>query len=335
MAGVPVFDYGAQQRIIDEMRQKSLFFVAGLPKSGTTWVKMTLNAHPDVSCTGEGHFIDSLAPKLQESLEKYNKLINYKNRIALQRFASFPNIDGPNYRFLMASSILLMLAGTEKARRVGVVGEKTPDNYLGLAALTELFPGAKFLFVARDPRDCAVSAWFHNMRLNPDGALQKFPNFAAFTPHVARMWVDAVARWEAFVKMGAAHCSLVRYEDLAARPERELTRLFGFLGVDTNADVVARCVAATSFATLTGGRPAGTEDRSSLLRQGLPGDWTKHFIQTDLDALEAIAGGAMARYGYFPEPARNDARPPVPPALAEHVPDTSSDSVTSQATPAA
>ncbi len=33
---MPAFDYAEQQRIIDEMRAKDLFFVGGLPKSGST-----------------------------------------------------------------------------------------------------------------------------------------------------------------------------------------------------------------------------------------------------------------------------------------------------------
>jgi S-formylglutathione hydrolase FrmB len=40
------------------------------------------------------------------------------------------------------------------------------------------------------------------------------------------------------------------------------------------------------------------EDRGALLRQGLPGDWRNHFAASDDLACRAIAGEAMARYGY-------------------------------------
>ena len=36
--------------------QPNLFFVLGAPKSGTTWLQYLLNAHPNISCRGEGLF---------------------------------------------------------------------------------------------------------------------------------------------------------------------------------------------------------------------------------------------------------------------------------------
>jgi hypothetical protein len=68
--------------------------------------------------------------------------------------------------------------------------------------------------------------------------------------------------------------------------------------VSTAPATVDACVAAGEFARLTGGRPPGVEDRGSLLRQGVPGDWRNHFAAGDDEACRAIAGGEMARYGY-------------------------------------
>jgi hypothetical protein len=144
MASTPGFDYAEQQRIIDAMRTKSLFFIAGLPKSGTTWVTVSLNAHPEISCQGEGHFVGSLAPKLFDALERHNKVTQDTSRIVLQDHTTYPKIDGYDYRFLVASAILLLMGKSEKARAVPVVGEKTPDNVVGLTALAELFRGRNF-----------------------------------------------------------------------------------------------------------------------------------------------------------------------------------------------
>jgi hypothetical protein len=154
------------------------------------------------------------------------------------------------------------------------------------------------------------------MRINPKDALRDFPTFAKYVPHLARMWVNAVTRWERYVATGASPCAMVRYEDIAARPEAEMARLFEFLGVTADRETVARCVAQASFANMSGGRQAGKEDRSSLLRKGVPSDWLNHFTQADATALEDIAGEAMAKYGYLPHPARADAVPPQPPVLA-------------------
>jgi hypothetical protein len=295
---MPAFDYAEQQRIINEMRAKEIFFVGGLPKSGSTWLQIMLHAHPEVSCSGEGHFLTYLAPRLGEAMKKYNTYIDYKNRVVLQDLAPFPQIQDQQFKFLLVSAILLLMAASGKAREVRVVGEKTPDKLDRMPLLVDLFPGAKLIHALRDPRDCAISAWFHNQRLNPKDAQAKYPTLNLFVAHCARAWLEVVRRWEHLAAAVPGRCAMVRYEDLVARPHAELSRLFSFLGVGTAAATMDACVAAGAFARLTGGRPAGVEDRGALLRQGLPGDWRNHFAASDDLACRAIAGEAMARYGY-------------------------------------
>ena len=295
---MPAFDYAEQQRIIDEMRAKDLFFVGGLPKSGSTWLQIMLHAHPEVSCAGEGHFLTFLAPRLSEAMKKYNTYIEYKNHVVLQDLAGFPRCDEQQFRFLFVSAVLLLMAASGNARQVRVVGEKTPDKLEHLPLLMSLFPTAKLIHVLRDPRDVTMSAWFHNQRLNAKDAQSKFPTLNAFVQHCAKAWIEVVNRWERAAAALPARCSMVRYEDLVARPHAELTRLFEFLGVGTAPATVEACVAAGSFMRLTGGRAAGVEDRGALLRQGLPGDWRNHFAAADELSCQAIVGGAMARYGY-------------------------------------
>jgi hypothetical protein len=293
------FDYAEQQRIIDEMRKKEIFFVGGLPKSGSTWLQIMLHAHPEVSCSGEGHFLTYLAPRLGEAMKKYNSYVEYKNHVVLQDLAPFPQCQDRQFKFMLVSMILLLLAASGKARDVRVVGEKTPDKLDRLPLLIDLFPSAKLIHALRDPRDCAISAWFHNHRLNAKDAQAKYPTLNAFVAHCARAWMDVVRRWEHVAAVAPpGHCAMVRYEDLVAQPHAELSRLFEFLGVSTAPATVDACVKAGAFARLTGGRPPGVEDRGALLRRGVPGDWRNHFADADDLACRAIAGGAMARYGY-------------------------------------
>jgi len=298
MTGTPAFDYADQQRIIDEMRAKDLFFVGGIPKSGTTWLQILLNAHPEVSCAGEGHFLTSLAPLLTNALNQHNVVIARTNHGVLQQFAVFPEFDRQNLRFLFVSAILLLMAASGKARDARIVGEKTPDNLLGFPVLSELLPAAKFIHILRDPRDCAVSTWFHIQRTEAKAAQNRFPTLGTMVAHIAQQWRDVVGFWERFAEASAARCALVRYEDLAARPQSELLRLFEFLRASTLPATIDDCVAAGDFARLSGGRPPGVEDRGSLLRQGLPGDWRNHFTQAEVVSCRQIAGGTMARYGY-------------------------------------
>jgi hypothetical protein len=35
---------------------RQFFFVIGMPKSGTTWLQLLLDAHPEIQCHGESQF---------------------------------------------------------------------------------------------------------------------------------------------------------------------------------------------------------------------------------------------------------------------------------------
>ena len=52
---------------LDAVLQKDLFFLVGVGKSGTTWLQKLLDGHPEISCNGEGHFVDVLLPQLQDA----------------------------------------------------------------------------------------------------------------------------------------------------------------------------------------------------------------------------------------------------------------------------
>ena len=54
MADAPAgFDFDALHQAIALIRRKQVFFIGGAAKSGTTWLQLLLNAHPEISCSGE------------------------------------------------------------------------------------------------------------------------------------------------------------------------------------------------------------------------------------------------------------------------------------------
>ena len=57
-----------------------LFFVLGVPKSGTTWLQHLLDSHPEVRCTGEGalyRYLEGLA----RAVVDYNKHLKRRHRL--------------------------------------------------------------------------------------------------------------------------------------------------------------------------------------------------------------------------------------------------------------
>ena len=66
--------------------------------------------------------------------------------------------------------------------------------------------------------------------------------------------------------------------------EAKNTGLFRLLGVSDDAATIATCLERTAFATATGGRPAGVEDRHAFYRKGVAGDW-RATLTPEMNAL--------------------------------------------------
>ena len=54
--------------------QYRVFFVCGPPKAGTTWVQHILDAHPKISCSGEGHFHTKVGKPFVAAMCEYRGL---------------------------------------------------------------------------------------------------------------------------------------------------------------------------------------------------------------------------------------------------------------------
>lgn len=281
---------------VADLFRRQIFFIGGAARSGTTWLQLMLNAHPEVSCRGEGHFCDSLLPLLDQALSRHNTLVHGKNTTLFQGLEPFPRIASAQGQYLLAATIALILA--EGAGDARIVGEKTPDNVLAVPQLRTLFPTARFIFVLRDGRDCATSAWFHNRRVEAQAMQEKFPRFDDFVEAFARGWVTCTDTALRQAASDPQHCVCVPYEALVRRPEATLAGLFAFLGADASPAVVRACVDAASFPRLTGGRRRGQEDRASLFRRGEIGDWRRHFTTDTCALFEHHAGALLQRCGY-------------------------------------
>jgi len=282
-------------RLADLLRRR-MFFVGGPARAGTTWLQLMLNAHPAISCRGEGHFCDSLLPLLDAALARHNEVVQRKNTTLFKTLQPFPRIESAQGQYLLAASIALLMA--DGADDAAILGEKTPDNVLAVSKLSTLFPQAKFVTVLRDGRDCAVSAWFHNRRV--DGAImdRTFPTFAEFVAAFAPGWATCVDLGLRYAAAYPQRCVCVSYETLVRQTEATLTRLLAFLGADTAPALVRACIEANTFARLSGGREPGQEDRDSLFRRGEIGDWRRHFDAETLAVFEQKAGSQLRRCGY-------------------------------------
>jgi hypothetical protein len=67
-----MFDYHRLQSTVSAVHSKQMFFIGGVAKSGTTWLQILLDLHPNITCKGEGHFPNTFAPLLKGVLDMHN-----------------------------------------------------------------------------------------------------------------------------------------------------------------------------------------------------------------------------------------------------------------------
>jgi hypothetical protein len=292
------FPFDRMHGAISSLRRKQIFFVGGPPKSGTTWLQLLLDAHPQISCRGEAHFIDFLAPSINQGLNNHWNYIDAKNRMIFHEIEGYPRLLEEDFLYILASCIALYLLRQSKGTRASAIGERTPDNVEHLEMLDLLFPTAKFIQIVRDGRDCAVSAWFHNVRVTPEWTKEKLRSLDAYVARYAVDWAKRIAAAQHFAARHRDRFFRVRYEDLVTDPEGTLTKLFRFLGVSSGEAVLARCRSEAEFAKLSGGRSPGQEDRGSFFRKGVPGDWRNHLTPVMETEFRKQAGQWLDRLGY-------------------------------------
>ena len=260
-----------RQAALADMAGRQLFLVGGAPRSGTTWVQQILDCHPDVSCRGEGFFANHLAAPLEAMMAERGRVLEGKNTALFRHTGGYTLPVAEDTEHLAGTAILLALARQTEGNPCRAVGEKTPENVFYYERFRQLFPTAKFIGVARDPRDVLTSAW-HLFQKAPPGQDEAAAK-TAFLRNALPSLAAGARTMLALAEHYPADCLVLTYEALLQDPAPLVARLFRLLGVPDTPELVAACLARTDFAAATGGRPRGMEERGAFFRKGVAGDW--------------------------------------------------------------
>ncbi len=284
---------------VEEVLSKQIFFIAGAPKSGTTWLQRLLDAHPEIACSGEGHFADKLAVFFRHAIADYNRQQKLVAQRVYENDPIYPELSQRELDLTVVILSSLIMSTRPLGEHIRCVGDKTPRYTFHMEYLKTLFPDAKFIHVIRDGRDVVVSTCYHVYRTGDHSVFEKdSANFHKWVRQFAKQWFEAVSAARRFGEGHAADYFEVRFEDLLAQPAPKVRELLGFLGVDAAEATVRDCQERASFESLSGGRPRGQEVPSSFFRKGVSGDWRAHFDDGAVRIFEAEAGGLLEQLGY-------------------------------------
>lgn len=199
-------------------RRRALF-VTGWRADGIDWLATRLNRHPRIAMTPGDDVIAN----------RYNPIVR-----ALIGDRDVGGLSADEAAALGATArratALLERARVDATSGVAYAGSAHYNHAVNLALLAGIFPGARFLWVARDPRAAARAHWAANASAAGDAAA--FRGYAERAMHDIAKLVRA--RDDA-ARQGA-QLLVVRFERLATEPAATLAEIARWLGLDPASD---------------------------------------------------------------------------------------------------
>ncbi len=283
-------------------------FIVGAPRSGTTLFQYMLRSHPNISLpTGESHFFIPLL----RSAESFGDLGEKKNirkvlEAMYKQSAGFLDTDLHGISFDIdrlteefyleeRNSIKQIIAGLFEKNAAGENkqrwGDKTPYYVLHMKTILELFPGAQFIHIIRDGRDCALSMF------------NRKHDFGVYNTFFAAKY------WEIYIELGRQMGAdlgpnvykEIHYEDLLKTPQQVVKGVCEFLNEPYSDSLI-------NF------KKSGEAGKTPLLQKPISGDnsekWRTSMTLVQISIFERAVGGTLKSAGY---PITGDAKPlPLP-----------------------
>jgi tetratricopeptide (TPR) repeat protein len=189
--------------------EDSPVFIVAFPRSGTTLLEQTLDAHPLLVSMDEQPYLQSAVERLETPDTEYPN-----------RLASLTQMQLEAAREHYWSLVRQRVSLGPGQRLI----DKNPLNILRLPAITRLFPNARIILAIRHPLDVLLSCFMQHFR----------PDFAWHCRDIATLGLTyrhAMEFWHAQSSLLAPRVMEIRYESSVTSFENKARDLAAFLGV--------------------------------------------------------------------------------------------------------
>jgi hypothetical protein len=209
--------------------ERSLIFVIGPPRSGSTLLMRMLSSHSAIYSRAEPHLLTPLAHLgFYDTVDAAPFDHLQAQQSVRELVADLPRGENDYLDACRAYTDLLygrVLAARGKGKPLFL--DKTPANALVLPFIAKLYPQARYVVLTRHP--AAIWSSYANSFFDGDYIAAR-----KFNP-VLNRYVPAMAR---FIRERPVPFVRVGYEDLVRNPEDAMRRVFEFLGVPFEAAAI-------------------------------------------------------------------------------------------------
>jgi hypothetical protein len=260
-------------------------FIFGIGRSGTTLLARMLDLHPNLSIYLESGFlnlIDTRASNARltddtEVAALLDRVRNHADQGVLrerveQRFAGTDR----SVRSLFDCLLQLRMEARGKRR----FGEKTPSHFSKVAVLRDWYPGAKFVYLRRDPRDAYASFKYSRDHRERSWTERALLGRCLYWNYYQDALLQAKGRFP-------EHVFEVEFESLVRDPAGTLAVLCDFLGEPFSANMLAVAENNSSF--------DDTRSRTGLRQETV--DRKGRLTNAELACIEFVCGDRMLAEG--------------------------------------
>jgi len=278
-------------------------FIVGVPRSGTTLLRLMLDAHSQLAIPPETHFLPKLfkacegegdaRARVLELLSTHRRWPDFE--LSADAVAERLAGDGPLDPGDAARAFYGAYAAKQGKPRWG---EKTPQYVKVMGRIGATLPEARFIHLIRDGRAVALS-------------LMEVSWGPSTVSEAAELWVELIG--SARRKAGRLpHYVELRYEDLIADPEPVVRRACELAELEFEPAMLEYHGAAGERMSAVardfqpgGGSAVSAEDRASqhaLVSEPPQAEraerWRRELKPEDVASFEAIAGPTLDELGY-------------------------------------
>ena len=197
------------------IRDKPIIFVGGVPRSGTTLMRVMFDSHPEISCGKETRII----PRIFSMRNQWKDSEFEKERLKMAGMTD-EIIDSA-----IGAFVYQVIAKHGKYAKN--LCNKDPLVFQHLSYVKKVFPNAKFILMIRDGR--AVAHSIITRKVSVPGF-----NLTSYRGCLSK-WSNMIkSMYNMCVDIGTKNCLPVFYEKLILNPEKTMKSVFNFLNIKWN-----------------------------------------------------------------------------------------------------
>lgn len=200
-------------------RDMPIVFIGGMPRSGTTLLRVMLDSHPDIRCGGETRVI----PRLLNLRNSWLKAPFESERL-LEAGITSDVLDNAVGEFMLE----IIARHGKPAKRLC---NKDPFTLRSAVYIKQLFPQAQFLYLIRDGRAVAHSIVSRKVTISGFDITDYRQCLTKWNTATSSMYAECKT-------LGPKVCHPVYYEELVLHPEQTLRRILNFLKLPWNETVL-------------------------------------------------------------------------------------------------